>query len=154
MYKYINKILPCSSPSIIKTQHLFSIRLSLKLLGLRRRRGRCTQSFMKTTRPRNLWPNCIHKIGGKLSWLDDGVLDWAIYNLVAARGTDSKNYLSFAFCLFSRVHATLQPALSVGRLVGRSHYFFLWFYFFDLTAPAQMTWWPQIWPLPTRTRLR
>ena len=61
--------------------------------------------------------------------------------------------------IFSRVHATLQPALSVGRSVGwsvgPSHFtFFLWFYFFDLTAPAQMVWWPQIWPLPTRTRLR
>ena len=66
--------------------------------------------------------------------------------------------------LFSRVHATLQPALSVGRSVGRlvgwsvgrsvTLYFFLWFYFFDITAPAQMVWWPQIWPLPTRTRLR
>ena len=50
--------------------------------------------------------------------------------------------------------------LSVGRSVGRSvgqlvtFYFSLWFYFFDLTAPAQMVCWPQIWPLPTRTRLR
>ena len=57
---------------------------------------------------------------------------------------------------FSRVHATLQPALSVGRLVGPSVTldFYLWFYYFDLPAPAQMVWWPQIWPLPTRTRLR
>ena len=65
---------------------------------------------------------------------------------------------------FSRVHATLQPALSVGRLVGWSVgrlvgrsvtlYFFLWFYFFDLTALSQMFWWPQKWPPPTRTRLR
>ena len=45
---------------------------------------------------------------------------------------------------FSRVHATLQPALSVSRSVGQSggwsvtFYFFLWFYFFYLTAPAQM----------------
>ena len=38
---------------------------------------------------------------------------------------------------FSRVHATLQPALSVRRLVG-PHFTFLWFYFFDLTAHAQM----------------
>ena len=45
---------------------------------------------------------------------------------------------------------------SVGRLVGWSVtlYFSLWFYFFDLTIPAQMVWWPQIWPLPTLTRLR
>ena len=51
---------------------------------------------------------------------------------------------------FSRVHAILQPALSVdwsvGRSVGRSVvwlvtlHFFLGFYFFDLTAPAQMVW--------------
>ena len=45
--------------------------------------------------------------------------------------------------IFSRVHATLYPALSVrwsvGWLVGRSpFYFFYSFYFFDLTAPAQM----------------
>ena len=40
----------------------------------------------------------------------------------------------------SHVHATLQPALSVGRLV-RHILLFLWFYFFDLTAPAQMVWW-------------
>ena len=41
---------------------------------------------------------------------------------------------------FSRVQATLQPALSVGWSVGWSvtFYFFLWFYIFDLTAPAQM----------------
>ena len=52
--------------------------------------------------------------------------------------------------LFSHVHATLQ--LFVLPLV--TLYFFLWFYFFDLTAPANMVWWPQIWPLPTRTRLR
>ena len=45
--------------------------------------------------------------------------------------------------LFSRVHATLQPALSVGRSVGRlvSHtLLLLGFYFFDLTALAQMVW--------------
>ena len=48
--------------------------------------------------------------------------------------------LSESLNVFSRVHATLQPALSVGQSVGWSvtFYFFLWFYFFDLTAPAQM----------------
>ena len=62
---------------------------------------------------------------------------------------------------FSRVHATLQLALSVsrsvGRLVGQSvghTSLFLWFYFFDLSAPAQIVWWPQTWPLPTCTWLR
>ena len=34
-------------------------------------------------------------------------------------------------CIFSRVHATLHPALSVGRSVGRSPFnFFYLFYFF------------------------
>ena len=33
-------------------------------------------------------------------------------------------------------------------------YFFWVFGVFGLTAPAQMMEWPQIWPLPTRTRLR
>ena len=42
---------------------------------------------------------------------------------------------------------------SVGRLIGHT-LLFLWFLFFDLTAPTQKVWWPQIWPLPTRTRLR
>ena len=45
---------------------------------------------------------------------------------------------------FSRVHATLKSALSVVWSVGRSHYVFWWFCFFDLAAPAQMVWWPQI----------
>ena len=54
----------------------------------------------------------------------------------------------------TRLYNPLCP--SVSRLVGRSVtlHFFLWFYFFDLTAPAQMVWWPQIWPLPTRKWLR
>ena len=39
---------------------------------------------------------------------------------------------------------------SVGRSVGLSHFTF----FLDLTAPAQMMKWPQLQPLPTRTRLR
>ena len=64
----------------------------------------------------------------------------------------------FVGFIFSRVHVTLHTALSVGRLVGRSvglsHFTFLWFSILDLTAPAQMVQWPQIWPLPTRTRLR
>ena len=47
--------------------------------------------------------------------------------------------------------ATLHPALSVGRSV--TLYFFYVFVFFDHTAPFQILWWPQIWPLPTRTRL-
>ena len=82
------------------------------------------------------------------------------------RGESAQTYcqvmkrLWFSPPIFSQVHASLYPALSigwlVGWLVGRSVtlYFFLWFYFFDLTAPAKMVWWPQIWPLPTRTRLR
>ena len=43
--------------------------------------------------------------------------------------------------------------LSVGRLVRRSHSISFYDFFFNLTAPAQMVWWPRIWPLPTRTRL-
>ena len=53
--------------------------------------------------------------------------------------------------IFSRNSTTRFVCVSrlVGWLVG------LFFsYFFDLTAPAQMVGWPQIWPLPTRTRLR
>ena len=57
--------------------------------------------------------------------------------------------------LFSRVHATLQPALSVGWLVSRSvgqsvgrsvsrlvghTLLFLGLHFFDRTATAQMVW--------------
>ena len=47
----------------------------------------------------------------------------------------------FPLLVFSRVHATLQPALSVGRSVGRSVGHVLLFFmilFSDLTAPAQM----------------
>ena len=52
-----------------------------------------------------------------------------------AKQKESKNQLH----IFSRVHATLQPALSVRPSVGWSvgHVLlFLWFYFFDLTATA------------------
>ena len=50
---------------------------------------------------------------------------------------NSKNHI------FSRVHATLQPALSIGRSVGKLVswsviYDFHVFLFCDLTAPAQM----------------
>ena len=88
------------------------------------------------------------------------VHEWNHHNCLPNLRSAVNDFLSVIVIFFSRVHATLQPALSVGRsvgwLVGRSVtlYFFLWFYFFDLTAPAQMVWWPQIWPLPTRTRLR
>ena len=55
-------------------------------------------------------------------------------------------------------YATLHPALSVRWSIGSSVtlYFFCFFVFFavfDLTAPAQVIKWPQIWPPPTRTRL-
>ena len=52
-------------------------------------------------------------------------------------------------------YATLQPLCwSVGPSVGQSHFtFFCGFAVFGLTAPAQMIWWPQLQPLPTRTRL-
>ena len=60
-------------------------------------------------------------------------LDWRI--VIATTGS-RRCLMSF---FFSRVHATLQPALSVGwsvgRLVGHT-LLFLWFYFFDLAAPA------------------
>ena len=52
-------------------------------------------------------------------------------------------------------YATLHPALSVGPSIGPS----VTLYFlgvnggFGLIAPAQMFHWPQLWPLPTRTRL-
>ena len=43
---------------------------------------------------------------------------------------------------------------SVRRSVRPSHFtFFLVFAVIGLTAPGQMMQWPQIWPLPTRTRL-
>ena len=45
----------------------------------------------------------------------------------------------FVLLLFSRVHATLQPALSVGRSVGHT-LLFLGLHFFDRTATAQMVW--------------
>ena len=59
-------------------------------------------------------------------------------------------------CLFSRVHATLYPALSVGLSVCLSvvHTLLILWLILDLTAPGQMVKWPQIWPLPTRTQLR
>ena len=41
----------------------------------------------------------------------------------------------------TRLYNPLCP--SVGRLVGHTS-LFLSFFFFDLTAPAQMVWWPQI----------
>ena len=64
--------------------------------------------------------------------------------------------------IFSRVHATLQPALSVRPSVGPSigppilHALLFGFFFavFNLTAAAQMMMQPQIWTLPTCTRLR
>ena len=56
---------------------------------------------------------------------------------------------------FSRVLRDTTPRF-VRRSVGWSVtlYFFYVFLFFDHTAPAQILWWPQIWPLPTNTRLR
>ena len=47
--------------------------------------------------------------------------------------------LNLVYLFLVTCYATLHPALSVRRLVGRSPlYFFYSFYFFDLTAPAQM----------------
>ena len=50
--------------------------------------------------------------------------------------------LSLSFTLFSRVNATLQHALSVGRLVGQSVTFYFFYDFISLTPltplPAQM----------------
>ena len=46
----------------------------------------------------------------------------------------------------TRLYTPLCP--SICRSVSQSDIFL----FFDLTAPAQMVKWPQIWPLPTRTR--
>ena len=60
----------------------------------------------------------------------------------------------YALVFLVGCYATLQPALSVGPSVrpsvGPSHFTFLGFLWF----PAQMIKRPQIWPLPTRTRLR
>ena len=57
--------------------------------------------------------------------------------------------------IFSRVLCD-STTLFVGPSVGPSVtlYFFGVFAVFDLTAPAQMMERPQIWPLPTHTRLR
>ena len=60
--------------------------------------------------------------------------------------------------IFSHVLRDSTPRF-VGPSVRRSVrpsvtlYFFCVFTVFGLTAPAQMIWWPQLWPLPTRTRL-
>ena len=54
--------------------------------------------------------------------------------------------------LFGRVLRDSTPRF-VGRSVCWSHFSFSRFLFFDPTAPAQMVLWPQIWPLPTRTRV-
>ena len=61
------------------------------------------------------------------------------------------------WAVFSRMLRDSSPRFVhplVGRSVGPSHFAFLCSLFFDLTASAQMIWWPQIWPLPTRTQLR
>ena len=59
------------------------------------------------------------------------------------------------FHLDSRWEDSVHPSVSVGRSIHRSarlsHFTFLWFLRFS--APAQMIKMPQIWPLPTRTRL-
>ena len=50
----------------------------------------------------------------------------------------------FLFCFLVACYTTLHPALSIRPSVGLSvsrsvtFYFFLWFYIFDLSAPAQM----------------
>ena len=110
----------------------------------------------------------------KIDFMTWAILDWKhwIYHWFLSR-VYAKYFIQI-FCIFwgsrilslGRFHNVIfiknnykWPALSVGRSVGwsvgQSHLtFFLWFYFFDLTAPTQMIWWPQIWPLPTRTRLQ
>ena len=62
--------------------------------------------------------------------------------------------LEFFFFLVA-CYATLHPAFSVRSSVRRyvTLYFFGIYGVFGSTAPAQMLHWPQIWPLPTRTRL-
>ena len=69
-------------------------------------------------------------------------------------------YSALFLVVCTRLYTQLCPSVgqlvswSVGRLVGRSPFYFFWvFAVFGLTAPAQMMEWPQIWPLPTHTRL-
>ena len=64
--------------------------------------------------------------------------------------------LNKTFTIFSRVPATLQPTLSVGRSVGLlvTLCFFSVFGGFGVTAPAQLpSWFISSLPQPTRTRL-
>ena len=77
-------------------------------------------------------------------------------NIIGFDVVQTSNPERFSSYFLDACYATLHPALSVGQsvgqLVGRSH-FFLCFLFFDHTTSARMLWWPQIWPLPTRTQL-
>ena len=52
-------------------------------------------------------------------------------------------------------YATLHRALSIRPLIGRyvTLYFCYVYAVLGLSAPAQMLYWPQILPLPTRSRL-
>ena len=66
--------------------------------------------------------------------------------------------MHLALLLFSRVLRKSTPCFvhCIGRSVCQSVVHILVFYKSksDLTVPAQMASWPQIWPLPTRTRLQ
>ena len=82
-----------------------------------------------------------------------------LWCMASKRWKTRRGFKAVFLSFFSRVHATLQPTLSVCRLVGRSvgrwHFAFSTFTGgFGVTAPAQLLNWSiSSLPLPTRTRL-